>query len=109
MQHLRNPLPNLPALAAATPLGSLLGLQVLRPRCRLDRTRGGRGYAVPRRSRRPCRRDGCGELHRPPGAAGHPAVAIAAALRAVGDEVPSEAVGGRLLLVGGAGVSGGFG
>ncbi len=30
MQHLRNQCPNLPALAAATPLGSFLGLQVLR-------------------------------------------------------------------------------
>jgi len=29
VQHLRNPCPNLPALAAPTPLGSLLGLQVL--------------------------------------------------------------------------------
>jgi hypothetical protein len=46
-----------------------------------------------------------------PGAAGHPvaAVAVTAALRAAGDEVPSEAVGGRLLLVGGPGVSTGFG
>ena len=67
----------------------------------------GRGYAVPWRSRRPCRRDGCGELYCSFGADGHPAVAVD--LRAVGDEIPSEAVGRRLLLVGGPGVSKGFG